>query len=98
MRMKRYYFAGIESIEDRRMLVTEALQKCAGKSLHAILAMLSRVMMRALEAVISERRLTLIDLARAWPDAQRFRVPLKAWDCLIGNRHLHAGREKWSKT
>lgn len=50
--------------------------------------------MRAVEAAISGRRLTLIDLARAWPDAQRIRAPLKALDRLLGNRHLHAERER----
>ena len=98
MRMKRYYFAGIESGQDRRMLATEVLQKCPGKALHDILALRSRVPTGAIEAMISGRRLTLIDLARAWPDAQRNRVSLKALDRLLDIRHLHAGREKWSKT
>lgn len=49
--------------------------------------------MHAVEAAIAGRRLTLIDLARAWPDAQRVRAPLKALDRLLGNQHLHAERE-----
>jgi hypothetical protein len=57
-------------------------------------ALRSRVLMRAVEAVICGRRLTLMDMARAWPDAQRIRAPLKALDRLLGNRHLHAERER----
>jgi hypothetical protein len=49
--------------------------------------------MRAVEATIAGRRLTLIDLAHG-PDAQRVRVPPKALDRLLGNRHLHAERER----
>lgn len=76
------------------MRATEVLQKCLGESLNAIHALRSRVLMRAVEATIVGRRLTLIDLARAWPDAQRVRAPLKALDRLLGNRHLHAERER----
>lgn len=75
------------------MRATEVLQKCLGRSLHAIHAMRCRVLMRAVEATIAGRRLTMIDLARAWPDAQRVRAPLKALDRLLGNHHLHAERE-----
>jgi hypothetical protein len=42
--------------------------------------------------VIHGRRLTLIDLARSWPGAERIRAPLKALDRLLSN-HLHAERE-----
>lgn len=75
------------------MRATQVLQKCLGESLHAVHALRSRMLMRAVEAVIAGRRLTLMDLARAWPDAQRVRAPLKALDRLLGNRHLHAERE-----
>lgn len=75
------------------MRATEVLQKCLDESLLAVHALRSRVLMRAVEATIAGRRLTLIDLARAWPDAQRIRTPLKALDRLLGNRHLHAERE-----
>jgi len=37
--------------------------------------------------------LTLVDLARSWPGAERIRVPIKALDRLLGYRHLHAERE-----
>jgi hypothetical protein len=74
------------------MRATEVLQKCLGESLQPIHALRSRVLMRAVEAVIAGRRLTLINLARAWPGAERIRAPLKALDRLLGNGHLHAER------
>jgi hypothetical protein len=43
-------------------------------------ALHSRVLLRAVEAMVHGRRLTLIELARAWPDAERIRAPLKALD------------------
>lgn len=56
-------------------------------------ALRRRVLLQAVEALITGRRLTLIDVARAWPGAERIRAPLKALDRLLGNRHLHAERE-----
>ena len=56
-------------------------------------ALHSRVRLRAVEATIQGRRLRLIDLARAWPYAERIRAPVKALDRWLGNRHLHAERE-----
>jgi hypothetical protein len=53
-------------------------------------ALRSRVLLRVVEATIRGRRLTLIDLARSWPAAERIRAPLKALDRLLGNRRLHA--------
>lgn len=53
-----------------------------------------QVLLRAVEALIAGRRLTLIDVARAWPGAERVRAPLKALDRLLSNRHLHAERER----
>ncbi|MGH8338695.1 MAG: IS4 family transposase, partial [Gammaproteobacteria bacterium] len=76
------------------MGTTQVLQKCLGESLDAIHALRVRVLMRAVEAVVAGRRLTLIDLARAGPGAERIRAPLKALDRLLGNRHLHAERER----
>jgi hypothetical protein len=91
--MRRSYLTGYEARGDRPMRATEVLQNCLGESLQVLHALRSRVLMRAVEATIAGRRLTLIDLARAWPDAQRIRAPLKALDRLLGNRHLHAERE-----
>ena len=75
------------------MRATEVLQKCLGDALGAMHALRSRVLLRAVESVVHGRRLTMIDLARSWPDADRIRAPLKALDRLLGNRHLHAERE-----
>ncbi len=52
-----------------------------------------RVLLQAVESVIRGRRLTLMDVARSWPGAERVRAPLKAFDRLLGNPHLHAERE-----
>lgn len=75
------------------MRATEVLQKCLGDALGSMHALRSRVLLRAVEAMVRGRRLTLMDLARAWPDAERVRAPLKALDRLLGNPHLHAERE-----
>lgn len=75
------------------MRAIEVLQKCLGDAVDSMHAMRSRVLLRAVEAVIHGRRLTLIDLARAWPCAERIRAPLKALDRLLGNRHLRVERE-----
>lgn len=75
------------------MRATEVLQKCLGDALGSMHALRSRVLLRAVEAMIHGRRLTLMDLARAWPGAERIRAPLKALDRLLRNRFLHAERE-----
>jgi hypothetical protein len=51
-----------------------------------------RVLVGAVVALVSCRRLVLMDLARAWPGAERVRAPLKKLDRLLSNRHLHAER------
>lgn len=76
------------------MRASEVLQKCLGDSLNAMHALRSRVLLRAVEALVRGRRLTLMDLARSWPGAERVRAPLKALDRLLGNRTLHAERER----
>ena len=75
------------------MRATEISQKCLSDALDSMHAVRNRVLLRAVEAVIHGRRLTLIDLARSWPGAERVRAPLKALDRLLGNHHLHAERE-----
>lgn len=74
------------------MRASEVLQKCLGDALNSMHALRSRLLLRAVEATIHGRRLTLMDLARSWPGAERIRAPLKALDRLLGNRHLHAER------
>ena len=49
------------------MRATEVLQKCLGDALGSMHALRSRVLLRAVDATIQGSRLTLIDLARAWP-------------------------------
>lgn len=75
------------------MRATEVLQTCLRDALGSMHALRRRVLLRAVEATVHGRRLTLMDLARSWPDAERVRSPLKALDRLLGNRHLHAERE-----
>lgn len=51
-----------------------------------------RVLVGAVIALLSSRRLVLMDLARAWPGAERVRAPLKRLDRLLSNGHLQAER------
>ena len=76
------------------MRATEVLQKCLRDALGSMHALRGRVLLRAVEAMVHGSRLTLIDLARSWPDAERVRAPLKALDRLLSNRHLYAERER----
>lgn len=76
------------------MRASRVLQKCLSDCLDLMHAMRSRVLLKAVDALISGRRLTLMDVARSWPGAERVRAPLKAFDRLLGNRHLHAERER----
>ena len=46
----------------------------------------SLVLLRVVEA--------LMDVTRSWPNDERVRAPLKAFDRLLSNRHLHAEREQ----
>lgn len=75
------------------MRATQVLQKCIGDALDTMHALRGRVLLHAVEALVDGRRLTLIDLARSWPGAERIRAPLKALDRLLSNPHLHAERE-----
>lgn len=74
------------------MRATRVLQKCLTDSFRPMHLARSRVQMRAVEALIAGRRLTLMDVARSWPGAQRVRAPLKAFDRLLSNPYLHAER------
>jgi hypothetical protein len=88
----RSFITGYEARGDRTMRASEVLQKCLGDALNTMHALRSRALLHATEAAIQGRRLTLMDLARSWPGAERIRAPLKALDRLLGNRHLHAER------
>jgi DDE family transposase len=76
------------------MRASRVLQKCLARSLEPMHDARSRVLLRSVEALVAGRRLTLMDVARAWPDAERVRAPLKAFDRLLSNRHLHQEREQ----
>jgi len=75
------------------MRAREVLQKCLSGTLGNMHSLRSRVLTRAVDALIAGRCLTLYDLARSWPGADRMRAPLKALDRLLSNRHLHGERE-----
>ena len=74
------------------MRASRVLQKCLADSFRSMHRTRSRVLMRAVEALLSGRRLTLMDVARSWPGAERVRAPLKAFDRLLSNPRLHAER------
>jgi hypothetical protein len=74
------------------MRASQVLQKCLPVSLSSMHALRARALLRAVDALLRGRRLTLMDIARAWPDATRVRAPLKAFDRLLSNLHLHAER------
>lgn len=75
------------------MRAKQVLQKCLSFSLEAIHALREKSLMQAVDALLIGRRLTLMDMARAWPGAERVRAPLKALDRLLSNPHLHVERE-----
>ncbi len=61
------------------------------------------VLLGAVDALIAGRRLTLTDLARAWPGATFMHAPLKALDRLLSNTRvqqvipdLHRGIARWA--
>lgn len=72
------------------MRASEVLQRCLGDALGPMHALRARALLKAVEALSSGWRLTLMDLARCWPGAKRVSAPLKAADRLLGNRHLQA--------
>lgn len=74
------------------MHAIDILQKCFADVFVQMHAARVRVLVGAVEALISCRRLVLMDLARAWPGAQRVRAPLKKLDRLLSNAHLQQER------
>lgn len=76
------------------MRASGVLQKCLSDSLEPMHQARSRVLMHAVEALVAGRRLTLMDVARSWPGAERVRAPLKAFDRLLSNPHLHGECEQ----
>lgn len=76
------------------MRASQVLQKCLPESLGTMHALRVAVLLRSVEALMAGRRLTLTDVARAWPGAERVSAPLKAFDRLLSNRHLHGEHER----
>src|SRR5690606_8249709 len=74
------------------MHAREILQKCFADVFHAMHAARVEVLSLAIQALLSARRLVLMDLARAWPEAERVRAPLKRLDRLLSNPRLHQER------
>ena len=62
------------------MNASTALQRCLEPALGSMHALRRRVLLGATDALIAGRRLTLMDVARSWPGAERVRAPLKALD------------------
>src|SRR5712671_928755 len=69
------------------------LQKCLPSVFDRMHAVRARALVGAVQALLCSRRLILMDLARAWPGAERVRAPLKCLDRLLSNRHLAQERE-----
>lgn len=55
----------------------------------------ARNLVLAVAALGAGRRLTLMDLARHWPQAERVSAPLKRLDRLLGNVDVHALRSRF---
>jgi hypothetical protein len=71
------------------MHASRILQRTMAVVLEPMHAARRRVVLQAVQALIVGRRLTLTDLARAWPGATWMHAPLKALDRLLSNVHLH---------
>lgn len=80
------------------MRAYQVLRKCLSDSLKPMHQTRLRVLMHAVEALVAGRRLTLMDIARSWPGAERVRAPLKAFDRLLSNpQKCWYGRGRWSE-
>lgn len=55
----------------------------------------ARNLVLAVQALVSGRRLVLMELARHWPGAERILGPLKRLDRLLGNVAVQAVRERF---
>ena len=69
------------------------LQKSLSKAFSKMHKARVQVLLGAVSAFIFGRRLVLMDIARAWPDAERVGGPLKKIDRLLGNEHLHGEKQ-----
>lgn len=74
------------------MHATRVLQKVLSPVMARLDVRNARNLFFAVEALIAGRRLTLMELARHFPGAERIRGPLKRFDRLLGNRDVQALR------
>lgn len=72
------------------MYAQSVLQKCLSDVFARMHAMRVQVLLGAVQALLSSRRLVLMELARAWPGAETVRAPLKRVDRLLSNLHLQS--------
>lgn len=71
------------------------LQKIARPVSESVDARNLRNLLLAAQALVSGRRLVLVELARHWPAAERMLGPLKRLDRLLGNSAVHQLRERF---
>lgn len=71
------------------------LQKIARPVSEYVDARNLRNVLLAAQALVSGRRLVLMELARHWPGAERILGPLKRVDRLLGNTDVHRVRERF---
>jgi len=74
------------------MHATQVLQKIFRPVITRLDARNARNLLFAVEALLIGRRLTLMELARHFPGAERVRAPLKRLDRLLGNRDVQVRR------
>lgn len=75
------------------MHAARVLRSCLGFVFDEMHASRCAALLDAVRALIAGRRLTLMELARSWPDALRVAAPLKKLDRLLGNPHLAGERD-----
>lgn len=74
------------------MHATRILQKILSPVIARLDARNARTLLCAVDALLTGRRLTLMELARHFPGAERIKAPLKRLDRLLGNRSVQAIR------
>jgi hypothetical protein len=74
------------------MHATKVLQKILSSVIARLDLRNTRNLLFAIEALLVGRRLTLMELARHFPGAERVDAPLKRFDRLLGNRSVQAAR------
>lgn len=79
------------------MHATKVLQKILSAVIAGLDVRNARNLFFAVEALLVGRRLTLMELARHFPGAERVNAPLKRFDRLLGNRSVQAVRAAFYK-